>query len=510
MNHLSPNKNWSGDPKWLPDQNFNSVRKAVQIKLTCTAALFSIFAKENATHDAKTGKEYSTQIPKTFHCNSNRIIYYMFNKENKTYSEELKMSNNNSSSKTDSFDKEYCESLNRLYNENIELTEIRWFFNRAYDWAYETEGLSPDVVLIGTAVPEEIVIASSAKPYWIIGGSLGSTAWSDDLVPRDTDPVSRSVYGYIKRPEGANFSDSLFVIPLVNDSMRKLAYDLKSAGRNICLIDVPPDRNDKNAAEKYTAQLKLMCEAVSEKTKVRATRSSIVSAMKTVSTARSTMRRFLRISKGRTDIITDTARQFVLNSYYMSPSPEEWAYHTECLIREIEYSISRTKKGSLAHPSVMLLGSPALFPNYKVPFLVSDCGLEISEAIDYLSMKSFVTYSRKALWGSCDRLIRNIASTWFRYDSSPAYVKNDAMFDYVSWLVQNEKIEGVIYHVLKGQIEYDFELERFEAMLSEYGVPVFRLETDYQYQDVEQLRIRLEAFSEMLTQRRCCEVKKAS
>ena len=107
------------------------------------------------------------------------------------------MSNNNSSSKTDSFDKEYCESLNRLYNENIELTEIRWFFNRAYDWAYETEGLSPDVVLIGTAVPEEIVIASSAKPYWIIGGSLGSTAWSDDLVPRDTDPVSRSVYGYI-------------------------------------------------------------------------------------------------------------------------------------------------------------------------------------------------------------------------------------------------------------------------------------------------------------------------
>jgi hypothetical protein len=32
-------------------------------------------------------------------------------------------------------------------------------------------------------------------------------------------------------------------------------------------------------------------------------------------------------------------------------------------------------------------------------------------------------------------------------------------------------------------------------------IPVFRLETDYQYQDVEQLRIRLEAFAEMLGQR---------
>ena len=33
-------------------------------------------------------------------------------------------------------------------------------------------------------------------------------------------------------------------------------------------------------------------------------------------------------------------------------------------------------------------------------------------------------------------------------------------------------------------------------------VPVFRLETDYNYQDVEQLRIRLEAFSEVLQQKK--------
>ena len=31
-------------------------------------------------------------------------------------------------------------------------------------------------------------------------------------------------------------------------------------------------------------------------------------------------------------------------------------------------------------------------------------------------------------------------------------------------------------------------------------MPVFRLETDYQQQDVEQLRIRMEAFAEMLRQ----------
>jgi len=58
-----------------------------------------------------------------------------------------------------------------------------------------------------------------------------------------------------------------------------------------------------------------------------------------------------------------------------------------------------------------------------------------------------------------------------------------------------------VYHVLKGQIEYDFELERFEELFEKLGTPVFRLETDYNYQDIEQLRVRMEAFSEILNQR---------
>ncbi len=67
----------------------------------------------------------------------------------------------------------------------------------------------------------------------------------------------------------------------------------------------------------------------------------------------------------------------------------------------------------------------------------------------------------------------------------------------------------MVFHVLKGQIEYDFELERFEQLFGTATIPVFRLETDYQYQDVEQLRIRMEAFMEMLAHRRYREEKRA-
>lgn len=410
----------------------------------------------------------------------------------------------------DTFKKEFCDTLNKLYQENAGLSALKYFLDVSYRWANinSETGNKPKVVMLTAAVPEELVIAAGAQPYWIIGGSLGSTAWSDDVVPRDTDPVSRSILGYINRPHGADYSDSLFIIPLVNDSMRKIAYELKMQGRKICLIDIPPHHNH-TSLNGIIAGMRALSAAVSEHLGTRATRKSTVSAMKQVSNARRSLRRFLEVSRERTDIITEPARVFVQDSYYMTNSIDEWTANIQALTKEIESKPVRHTVNN-NYPKVMLLGSPVFFPNYKIPFLIQDTKLSICDAVDYTSLKTFMTYDKKSMIGNLNKLIKNIVAKWNTYDASPAYIQNDVLHKYVSWLLQKGDIEGVVYHILKGQIEYDFELEHFEKTLGEYGIPIFRLETDYQYQDVEQLRIRMEAFCEMLVQSRYREVKIAS
>ena len=93
----------------------------------------------------------------------------------------------NNARKPDTFDSEYMEGLDKLFKENADLAEFKWFLDEAYDRAYSAEHKKRDVVILGTTIPEELVIAAGVQPRWIIGGSLGSTAWSDDIVPRDTD-----------------------------------------------------------------------------------------------------------------------------------------------------------------------------------------------------------------------------------------------------------------------------------------------------------------------------------
>ena len=52
--------------------------------------------------------------------------------------------------------------------------------------------------------------------------------------------------------------------------------------------------------------------------------------------------------------------------------------------------------------------------------------------------------------------------------------------------------------MLRGCLVYDFEYLVIEEMLGEMDIPVIRLETDYNEEDVEQLRVRIEAFIELI------------
>jgi len=45
--------------------------------------------------------------------------------------------------------------------------------------------------------------------------------------------------------------------------------------------------------------------------------------------------------------------------------------------------------------------------------------------------------------------------------------------------------------------------------MAKLGIPIIRLESDYNEEDVEQLRIRMEAFTEMLNQKRYQSGKEA-
>jgi len=86
----------------------------------------------------------------------------------------------------------------------------------------------------------------------------------------------------------------------------------------------------------------------------------------------------------------------------------------------------------------------------------------------------------------------------------PCFSSSDGNEDRINWLITKIKdynINGVIYYVIRGCMSYGMEYTRVKKVLDGINIPVYYLDTEYTREDVGQMKTRVEAFLEMLTER---------
>ena len=402
-----------------------------------------------------------------------------------------------------SFKNEATETINRIETENSNLFELKWFMETAllrFDESY-LKKMQPQVIVLGNDIPAEVLYAVCDHPFYVLGGSLGTAHWADELTPRDTDPFSRSTLGWLINPDFDITKNALIVTATSSDSRRKLIAVLQSAGRQVAAMDVPPMNNTSNAIHYYKDQMVMLAEKIGKYTHKHLTGGNLRRAVRKVARAHRQWQRFTATAYAAKGFISDEAVLLVTQCMYFADSLDEWALHVADLTKELEALNKRFMLKQKEKPNVLILGSPVVFPNYKVPQLIASANMRIAAVADCLSLEAALSVKRGGRMISADRILDQIAQDHLRATSSGARVNNEGLYSYFLHLVDQLRPDGIVCHILKGQIEYDFELPYIEKAAEELDIPVFRLETDYQYQDMEQLRIRMEAFGEMLNQR---------
>jgi benzoyl-CoA reductase/2-hydroxyglutaryl-CoA dehydratase subunit BcrC/BadD/HgdB len=283
--------------------------------------------------------------------------------------------------------------------------------------------------------------------------------------------------------------------------MRKIAYCLKLEGHAVLSVDIPPVATSPFAQQAWERSAQMLVQEVARHVGGRVTARSLRSANQLVGMARAAILAFEQSCVECPGVLSNEARLLVANTYYQTGDLAQWAAVLADLTSEVKARYRTIGRPTSTAPRILVVGSPILFPQHKVPELINDAGLLTLATVDAASTSRFASLSARESSGGATALIRAISHKHYGFDSSSASVVNWAMERYVEHLLNSMEVDGVVCHILKGQIEYDFALSRLEPLFDRMDIPVFRLETDYQYQDVEQLRIRLEAFAEMLEQR---------
>ena len=345
-------------------------------------------------------------------------------------------------------------------------------------------------------VPQELIYAAGAQPVKLCSGHYTAFSIGDDVVARDACPLVKAIAGFEHMGTLPLYENcALMVVPITCDCKKRIAGLLLKRWP-VHPLHVPANKDDEDV-ERYVADLYELMHMVSQVTGREVTYESLARALNLTGRAQYELSRFLRIKRSTPNLLRGTHAMAVMNaSSYLDAGV--WADAMGALNDELE---RRARANELVShkdpPRIMLTGSPIVFPNLKIPLLVEEAGGMVVADETCMGERG-MSDPVVPVDASFDGLMRSLAIRSLRPCPCPTFADNSQRIYRLRQMVRDYRVEGVIYHVLRGCVVYDFEYRLVEEELESMGIPVIRLESDYTDQDIEQLRIRSEAFVETI------------
>ena len=346
-------------------------------------------------------------------------------------------------------------------------------------------------------VPSELIYAAGAIPIKSCSGSYTAFNVGDEVAPRDACPVIKSIIGFQESNCMPVYNNcDLMVVPTTCDCKKKLGYLLKEY-KDVLTLHIPTSKKDDESIEYYMKDLFNLKEKLEDITGQRITASRLRSSIEMIAETQYEISRFYELKKENPSVIKGSHALAIMNSYSYDRA-DRWGRALKLLNDELEMNLERGKTVSKSkNPRIMITGSPIVFPNIKIPLLIEEMGGIL--VADETCMGERSMYDPVVVVdNSFNGMMRALARRYVLPCSCPTFVDNKQRIYKIKQMIKENQVEGVVYHVLRGCLVYDYEYSILEEALSEMGIPIIRLESDYNEEDIEQLRIRIEAFIEII------------
>ena len=350
--------------------------------------------------------------------------------------------------------------------------------------------------------PIELILAAGAIPIRIDSGFYEPSKLGDRIVPVEVCPLVRSniglamanLYPYLE------FCDAL-IFPNTCDGKTKLG-EILSDSYPVWTMDVPRIKDTVQAKKFWLDEIKKIMKNIEHLTGTSINRKEIQASIKITLETTVATRRLQELRKGPHIISGRDA--MLVNQVSFFDDIVRWTEKTHSLCDELEQKTDNQLYVSPEDtPRILLTGSPMIWPDsWKIPTLIEEStppGLIVS---DELCSSDRIFYDPVGVdEGTESDMLKAIAERYIMACTCPCFTSdkgNQDRVDRLQTLIKDFKIDGVIYHVIRGCHLYAMEYLRIKRMLDKENVPIYYLDTEYSREDIGQMKTRVEAFLEML------------
>lgn len=341
--------------------------------------------------------------------------------------------------------------------------------------------------------PVEIAVAADAITLPLCGTRNEPIAAAEEILPRNLCPLIKSSFGFAVSDSCPFFRFSDVIIGDTTCDGKKKMFELLSRYKTTHVLQLPQSQDAAMALPLWRHELDRFKKIVEEQTGVEITQDRLRAAIKLMNRKRIVRKAIMDLNKlDPAPLSGSMLLEILFKIGFLADKEKGIALMEEVVVEAGKGTFSPQTRQGDKRKRILLTGVPVGVGSDKVGKIVEQSGGDIVAFENCSGYKqAFVIDEQK---DPMDALAE-------QYLATPCSVMspNNGRLELLKEMIDDFAVDGVID--LTWQACHTYNIESFsidEFVQKTFDMPTLHLETDYAESDTEQLRVRIEAYLEML------------
>jgi benzoyl-CoA reductase/2-hydroxyglutaryl-CoA dehydratase subunit BcrC/BadD/HgdB len=341
--------------------------------------------------------------------------------------------------------------------------------------------------------PMEIAVAADAIPLPLCGTRNDPIAAAEDILPRNLCPLIKSSFGFAVSDTCPFFRFSDIIIGDTTCDGKKKMFELLNRYKPTHVLQLPQSQDAAMALPLWRHELERFKAIVEQQTGSVITDDRLRAAVRLMNRKRLARKAIMDLNKQQPAPISGALLLEILHKVGFLADKEKGIALMEEVVAEIgKGTFGSQNDTSRKRKRILLTGVPVGVGSDKVVKIIEQCGADVVAFENCSGYKQAFTVDedKDPMEALAEQYLATPCSVMSPNTGRLKLLK-EMTFDFAA--------DGIID--LTWQACHTYNIEAFsvdEFIRDEFGMPTLHLETDYAESDTEQLRVRIEAYLEML------------
>lgn len=341
--------------------------------------------------------------------------------------------------------------------------------------------------------PTELAVAADAIPLPLCGTRQDPIEAAEQTLPRNLCPLIKSSYGFAATGTCPFFKFSDMIVADTTCDGKKKMFEIMGKIKHVHVLQLPQQQNIDLFLDPWITELAQLRQVIGDQAGISITDERLRAAISLMNRERQAKKALMDVAAVKPSPISGTQMLEILFKTGFFADKEKGID----LIHEItEACLQKAAKQeslfTVDTPRILLTGVPVGLGSDKVVKILENSGANV------VAFENCSGYKQTFQVDEDKEPIKALAEQYLAIPCS-VMSPNPGREELLRRMVETFKVDGIVDLTWQACHTYNVEAFQIRALAEqEFNLPYLHLETDYSESDTEQLRVRIEAFLEMI------------